>query len=209
MADRSLRSEVCSLRTPTRLDSSSIAAHADDRDVWRILRDSFPHPYGITDANRWIDSLASENPRYNFAIDVEGAIVGGIGLKPGQDIERYSAELGYWLGRAYWNRGIATAAVRLLCDYAFERLDLQRIFAVPISWNAASSRVLNKAGFHPEGTLGNACFKDGCFFGHGDVRSDSRGFGGIVRRQRRAFMGAHARLEGRARRRSSLTQPVD
>jgi len=163
MAEPSLRSNVCLLRAPTRLDASSVAGHADDREVWRNLRDAFPHPYGIEDANRWIDRLSSESPRYNYAIDVDGAVVGGIGLRPGRDIERYSAELGYWLGREYWGHGIATAAVCLLCDYAFERLDLQRIFALSMVWNAASSRVLEKAGFNREGTLQDACFKDGRF----------------------------------------------
>ncbi len=161
MIDVSLSSKACTLRAPTRLDAAAIAKHADDRDVWLNLRDAFPHPYTMEDANRWIDALSSQSPRYDFAIDVDESVVGGIGLKRGQDIERCSAEVGYWLGKEYWGRGIASAALRLVCDYAFEQLALQRIFALPMVRNVASLRVLEKAGFDREGTLRNACIKDG------------------------------------------------
>jgi RimJ/RimL family protein N-acetyltransferase len=79
----------------------------------------------------------------------------------GTDIERISAELGYWLGEEYWGRGIASAAIRRICEYGFSDLDLVRIFALPMGHNSASQRVLEKAGFVREGILRNACVKDG------------------------------------------------
>ena len=78
--------------------------------------------------------------RRSFAIDVGGEAVGSIGLVPGVDIERYSAEVGYWLGTAYWRQGIATAAVRRVVRYAFEELRMTRVFATPMVWNPASCR---------------------------------------------------------------------
>ena len=149
------------LRPAREADARSIAEHANNRKVWINLRDGLPHPYTIDDARAWIQSQAWQNPRVSFAIDVEGQAIGGIGLVLGTDIERRSAEVGYWLGEAFWNRGIATVALARLCRYAFEELGLLRVFATPIVWNPASCRVLEKAGFQREGIMRNACIKDG------------------------------------------------
>jgi len=149
------------LRAPALADAPNIARHANDRNVWINLRDAMPHPYSEDDAREWIGIIAEQSPRTNFTVDVRGAAVGSIGLVLGTDIERCSAEVGYWLGAAHWGQGIATAAVQRICRYAFEDLGLLRIFATPIVWNAASFRVLEKAGFAREGVMRNACIKDG------------------------------------------------
>jgi RimJ/RimL family protein N-acetyltransferase len=102
-----------------------------------------------------------QEPRTTFIIDLDGEAIGGIGLVLGTDIERCSAEVGYWLGAKHWGRGIATMALVRICRYAFENLGLLRVFAVPIVWNPASFRVLDKAGFEREGLMRKACIKDG------------------------------------------------
>jgi RimJ/RimL family protein N-acetyltransferase len=84
-----------------------------------------------------------------------------VSLRPGDDIERIGAEIGYWLGEAYWGRGIMTDVVRLTTDYAFTELGLERVFAVPFTTNVASCRVLEKAGYLREGTLRRSAIKDG------------------------------------------------
>lgn len=142
-------------------DVYSIAENANHREVWINLRDRMPYPYSVDDAVDWLRGVESENPRLSFVIDVDGQAIGGIGLVPGSDIERCAAEVGYWIGPAYWGRGIATVALKRICDYAFRDLGLLRLFAVPIAWNAASFRVLEKAGFAREGIMRNACIKDG------------------------------------------------
>jgi len=149
------------LRAPTDADATSIAENANDRDIWINLRDLFPHPYSIDDARAFIRRVAVQDPRINFTIDVDGKACGGVGMRLGEDIERVSAEIGYWLGKAYWNRGIATAALRAVTEYALADLGLSRVFALPIAWNPASHRVLEKAGYRREGTLRKACIKDG------------------------------------------------
>lgn len=156
-----LVSDRCLLRSPALGDAESIARHVGNRAVSINLRDRVPHPYALEDAVRWIDSSQGQNPVTSFIIDIDGAAVGGIGFTLGTDIERISAELGYWLGEDYWGRGIATAAVRRICEYGFGALDLVRIFALPMAHNASSQRVLEKAGFVREGVLRNACIKDG------------------------------------------------
>lgn len=149
------------LRAPGPADAEAIAKHANNREVWLNLRDRVPHPYSLEDARAWIEGINAQSPRVDFSIDVNGEVVGGIALVSGADIERYSAEVGYWVGREYWNRGIATAALERICRYGFEEHGLLRIFATPIAWNPASFRVLEKAGFEREGIMRDACVKDG------------------------------------------------
>jgi RimJ/RimL family protein N-acetyltransferase len=133
----------------------------NNREIWINLRDRLPHPYALRDAHAWLQSVEREDPRVSFVMDLDREVVGGIGLVVGTDIERCSAEVGYWVAAEYSGRGIATAAIRRICRYAFEELSLLRVFATPIAWNAASSRVLEKAGFQREGTMRSACIKDG------------------------------------------------
>ena len=87
--------------------------------------------------------------------------VGGIGLELGRDIERRSAEIGYWLGEAFWGKGIATDAVRAMTGYGLEVLDLTRVFAVPFASSSASIRVLEKCGYIREGTMRRSAIKGG------------------------------------------------
>ena len=140
---------------------SSLARHADNYEVWRRLRDSFPHPYTRADAEAWISSTRHREPPSRFAIDVRGEAVGGIGLELGRDIERRSAALGYWLGEEFWGRGIVTAAVQAVTRYGFETLDLTRIFAVPFVSSFGSTRVLEKCDYVQEGTMRRSAVKEG------------------------------------------------
>lgn len=148
---------TCTIR-PWRLDDAeSLARHADNPSVSRFLRDRFPSPYTRADAEAW---LAVEHPA-DFAIEVDGAAVGGIGLRPGEDVERRSGEIGYWIGEPYWGRGIATDAVGALTRWGIETLDLVRVEARVFAPNAASARVLEKNGYVLEGRLHRAIEKRG------------------------------------------------
>jgi RimJ/RimL family protein N-acetyltransferase len=138
-----------------------LVRHADDRAIWINLRDLFPHPYTEADARQWIKAAGAERPTRNFAIEVDGGAGGGIGVHPMADVHRRTAEVGYWLGRAFWNRGIATEALGALVDYAFSTFDLVRLEAVVYEWNPASTRVLEKAGFELDARLRRAVTKDG------------------------------------------------
>jgi len=100
-------------------------------------------------------------PETNFAIEVDGEAVGGIGLVLHQDIERCSAEIGYWLGQDYWGRGITGAALRAITPYAITQFALTRIYAVPFLRNTASIRVLEKAGYQLEGIMRRSAIKEG------------------------------------------------
>ena len=96
-----------------------------------------------------------------WAIEVNGEAAGGIGIELHTDVERVSAEIGYWLGEAVWGRGIATEALRGVTEEAFRRYDLTRIYAVPFAEHLASIRVLEKAGYVREGVMRQSAIKDG------------------------------------------------
>jgi RimJ/RimL family protein N-acetyltransferase len=142
-------------------DEDALARHADDRRVWLNMRDAFPHPYTRRDAEAWVAHASAQSPATAFAIVMDGEPVGGIGLMRQADVHRHTAELGYWIGAAYWGRGLATAAVRAVTAYAFDELGLLRVYAMPFAPNRASARVLEKAGYLLEATLRRHVLKDG------------------------------------------------
>jgi ribosomal-protein-alanine N-acetyltransferase len=142
-------------------DEQSLVRNANSRRLWRNLRDAFPHPYTLADAEHWINIANPTTPIRNFAIVVDGAAVGGIGLVLKDDVFRRSAEIGYWLGEQFWGRGIVTEAVRAVTDYAFATFDLCRVYAGVFEWNLASTRVLEKAGYEFECRMKKSVTKDG------------------------------------------------
>ncbi len=143
-------------------DAAPLAEQANDRRVWLGLRDAFPHPYNLADAHAFIALARGMSPPTFLAIDVDGAVAGGIGYVMHGDVERINAEVGYWLGHDYWGRGVATIAVGLLTRHAFAiHPELRRLWAVPYATNAASARVLEKAGYRREAVLRQSAIKDG------------------------------------------------
>lgn len=152
------RSVVRSWRTA---DLDSLVEQANNRKIWIHLRDRFPHPYTKSDGRAFIRAARKMDPETFFAIAVGDAAVGGIGFVLQGDVDRMSAEIGYWLGESYWGRGIATEALAAVTRYAIERHGLTRLFAVPFAYNAASCRVLEKAGYVLEARLRRSAIKDG------------------------------------------------
>jgi [ribosomal protein S5]-alanine N-acetyltransferase len=156
-----LSGQLVTIRSWRQGDQDSLVSNANDREVWMNLRDVFPHPYTAEDADFWVRCAPSQQPEAAFAICENDVAVGGIGLKLLEDIERCSAELGYWIGRRYWGRGYTTDAVRTFTPFAMEHFRLARIFALPFASNSASARVLQKAGFRLEGRLRRSVIKGG------------------------------------------------
>lgn len=112
-----------------------------------------PHPYSTEDAIGWLRMhhramIEGRGPTY--AITRDGELVGAIGLMIQRVHER--AELGYWIGKAHWNRGYASEAACAMVDHGFEALRLERIVAGHYAANPASGVVLKRAGMSHEGT---------------------------------------------------------
>ena len=153
--------ESCSVRSFCDSDAAELARHADNRKVWLQLRDRFPHPYTIDDARGFIAFARGADPETAFAVTVGDLPVGSIGAVLREDVERCSAEVGYWLGEAYWGRGIATRALVAFTRFAFAAYGVERLFAVPLAANTASCRVLEKVGYRLEGRMRRSAVKDG------------------------------------------------
>ncbi|MCC3156017.1 GNAT family N-acetyltransferase [Hymenobacter sp. 15J16-1T3B] len=143
-------------------DAPALTRHANDWDIWRNLRDRFPHPYTLADAEWYVRFVNADGSRdLHLCIEVDGEAAGSISVLFQDDISRRSAEIGYWLGRVCWGRGIGTAAVEALSAYALTHFDLCRLYATVFEYNPASARVLEKAGFALEGRLRKSITKDG------------------------------------------------
>jgi ribosomal-protein-alanine N-acetyltransferase len=148
-------------------DRDALRNCLNDRDIYdRTLR--IPFPYTDADADEWLALVArittQQGRPVHFAIrTADDALIGGCGFDGFQLGKSHRAEVGYWLAKPYWGRGIMTAVVERLCRYAFEEFGLVKITAHVFSHNPASARVLAKCGFQEEGYLRKHFLKDGQF----------------------------------------------
>lgn len=151
------------LRAFEKGDEASLAFSANNFEVWKTLRNVFPHPYTYDDAVQFVDLNLSTDKVLNFVIDIDGDAAGVIGIIPGDDIYCKVAEVGYWIGVEYWGKGIATEALQWMTDYCFKNFDINKIFASCFANNLASTKVLEKCGFKLEGIRKKHIFKNGEF----------------------------------------------
>jgi RimJ/RimL family protein N-acetyltransferase len=150
-------------------DKPAILKHLAEPSIARwTSRIGFP--YREADADQWLSYLQGRRAA-NGGRDVVWAIrneademIGAIGLDNLQIGISFRAELGYWLAQTERGRGVMSAAVAGLCDYAFEHLGLVKIYAHAYPDNLASCRVLEKCGFQREGLLRSHIRKDGRYF---------------------------------------------
>ena len=150
-----LHTERLILRSLTLEDAADIQHLAGEYDVASTLS-NMPHPYGDGMAEEWIHSCYNKYKKdkaLNFAVTLrtDRNLIGGIELRLDRGNE--NGELGYWIGKPYWNRGYCTEAARIVVAYSFEVLMLNRIYAQYFKRNAASGRVLEKIGMCYEGCL--------------------------------------------------------
>ena len=149
------------IRSFAATDAESIVKYANNRHISINLRDRFPYPYTRADADAFLDAAWAQQPESDFAIAAPHEVIGGIGFHRQPDVYRLSAEVGYWLGEPFWGRGILTDALKGVTGYAMKTHGLTRIYALPFSWNAASCRVLEKAGYVLEARLRCSAIKSG------------------------------------------------
>lgn len=140
----------------------------DNPEIFKSVSDSFPSPYTLEEAHKFISLAKSKKIGHILAIEWKGIYVGNVGLHFRTGLERKSVEIGYFIGEEYWGNGIATTAVELMCEYGFSNLDINRIIASVMDFNLASQRVLEKSGFVKEGVFKQALYKLNSF--HDDHR---------------------------------------
>ncbi|SEA83792.1 Protein N-acetyltransferase, RimJ/RimL family [Eubacterium aggregans] len=145
------------------LDAEDIAIALSNTRVQDNLRDGLPYPYTEQDGVDYISAMlsADENETFAFAIIADDKVIGSIGVFRQGNIHKKTAELGYYIAEEYWGKGVMTEAVKQICEYVFDKSDIIRIYAEPFVYNAASCRVLEKAGFQYEGTLRSNAVKNG------------------------------------------------
>jgi RimJ/RimL family protein N-acetyltransferase len=142
------------LRPMQASDAPGIVAGLNDPDVARFMP-TIPSPYTSSDAEAWVERCAEV---WRTGESAPFAIVGVAGGELLGSIELNGATIGYWVAVEARGRGIATRALRLICEWATE-LPL-RLTTHPA--NGASQRVAEKAGFRRIGiTSDHLVFKDG------------------------------------------------
>ena len=159
-----LQGERCLLRRVRPSDAAALVRHADDPEVSQDLFEGFPSPYTMAAAEAWCGHEANSGAfGYVWAIVVDDALIGCAGLVPHTGAgNRCNAETGYWLGKSYWRRGIASDALVQIVDWGFAALpQLTRIYAPIYSRNEGSQAVARKCGFVREGVQKQAVIKHG------------------------------------------------
>ena len=142
--------ENIQLRHFKKEDAEGVQRLANHPELAKMI--GLPHPYLLSYAEAWIRSQPEAIRRgseYPYAIICDDQLVGTITLRI--DRSNNIGELGYWIGREYWGKGIATEAARQIIRFGFYELALHKIHASALLRNPGSQRVLEKAGLSREG----------------------------------------------------------
>lgn len=150
------------LRPHDKNDIPFLIKYLNDPQVTQFLTSAIPQPYTQADAEYWVHQSSRQLGAQ--AIEYNGVYVGDTGAERGYFERAQSAQLGYWLARDYWGKGIATAAITLQTQQLFATTPLVRIAAHVFQGNTASCRVLEKCGYTQEALLKQAAFKNGSNF---------------------------------------------
>lgn len=157
-----IEGRIINLRTLRKSDAYSIYKNAKDREISRYTH--LPYPYKLNYARDFV-SLCQEHYKkktdYELGIESKktGEIIGMISIMHIDNRHR-NAELGYWLGKQYWRRGITKEALTLILDFGFNYLELVRIYAKVLHPNLPSIRLLQSAGFRYEDRMRKIVFRD-------------------------------------------------
>ncbi|MCE3007950.1 MAG: GNAT family N-acetyltransferase [Bacteroidetes bacterium] len=141
-------------------DQLTLSSIANDLEIWRNLRDHFPHPYRLEDAEAWVATASKQRPLYNLAIVLNGKVAGGIGMEPGRDIMRFVGEVGFWIGTKHQGTGILKAAIPAYAKYAFDNLGFRFLTSMVLGWNEKGAHTLEACGFQRMTTYPKAGNKD-------------------------------------------------
>jgi RimJ/RimL family protein N-acetyltransferase len=152
---RSSRPEIL-IRCLNNNDAKSICDNLGDKEIVRYTI-QIPYPYHLSDARQFIKySTKARKTKNAFVFGIElketKKIIGMVSISK-IDRKNKNCELGYWLGKKYWRKGIASAAIKMILDYTFNKLKMHRVYARVFASNTASLRVLEKNNFLLEGVL--------------------------------------------------------
>ncbi len=152
------------LRTFEEADAAARANLLNNKKIWDNCRDGLPYPYSYDDGLAFIRKINSKDEVQELCIDIDGNPAGNIGIVPGTDVERFNAEIGYYLGEPYWNKGLMTKVLAAAIRYYFSNTGIIRLHACVYEYNKPSMHVLEKNGFTKMGIAQKAIFKNGKFW---------------------------------------------
>ena len=150
-----LDTERLLLRLLDLADAERVRELAGDKKIADTTT-NIPHPYEKGMAEEWISSSRikfESGECLNLAIILKSTqeLIGAVGLIIDKGFNR--GELGYWIGREYWNRGYCTEAARAVLEYGFNQLLLHKITSSHFARNPSSGKVMRKIGMKKEGFL--------------------------------------------------------
>ncbi|WP_323789800.1 GNAT family protein [Psychroserpens sp.] len=134
------------------------------KNVPEILNNGYdktPNPYTEKDALKFINQEIGKHPEERFLIYWNDEIAGEIGITLKKDVFRLNAEIGYFISKTYWGKGLATQAVKKMTAYTFKHFDVIRLVAGVFDFNKSSMKVLEKNGYYLESIRKNAVIKNG------------------------------------------------
>ncbi|KAF9701649.1 hypothetical protein EKO04_000732 [Ascochyta lentis] len=153
-------------------DAPSMAQHGNNLNVTKYMSLGFPSPYTLESAQGWI-TMNQTAPIYNWGICLASApetVIGGIGMKPGADVQGHAAEAGFWIGEAFWGKGLTSEVLAALTEWCFTAEEAKlavggrrwsRLFGTVFAGNVGSMRCFEKCGYGKEGVLKGAVEKNG------------------------------------------------
>lgn len=143
-------------------DEELLVSYLNEECVTKYLSARLPQPYTKEAAAWWVNTGSKIG--IAKAITKDGVLVGSISAIPGEFERQKSADIGYWIAKPYWGKGIASEALAEFSKTLFLNTDIARLYAPVFEGNTASARVLEKCGFKLEAILEKAIYKDGLFF---------------------------------------------
>lgn len=142
-------------------DLHNLVKYANNLAIAKNMTNQFPHPYSIENGKSFIEFATSKTPNHILAIDLNGEVIGALGIHQQTDIHCNNAELGYWLAEPFWGKGIISKAIPQMVEYGFNNFAINRIFARPFGTNIPSQKALEKSGFFLEAKFEKSLLKDG------------------------------------------------
>lgn len=141
-------------------DAERLTSLANNINVAKYMRNVFPHPYSIDNAKMFLETAIKEQKRF-FAITVNDELIGGTGIHLQDDIFVNNAEIGYWIGEAYWGKGYMSEAMTLITDHAFRNFSVNRLWLRIYGNNPRSMKIAEKAGYKLEAKFDKTLLKNG------------------------------------------------
>lgn len=138
-------------------DAEELYKHAKDPEVGPAA--GWPPHISVKNSREIIRNVLSATGTFAVVDKASGCAVGSIGLMVGASssigLPDTEAELGYWIGKAYWGRGLIPEAAQAILRYAFEDLGLSKVWCGYYEGNSKSKRVQEKCGFQYQYSKGN------------------------------------------------------